>query len=75
METNSKLTIIKGQEFKVVDRHFISKDDIFIEQYKQAAEMLNIIVNESKESAKNHFLNEYENNFVGNVGKEKVVQC
>ena len=69
METNSKLTIIKGQEFKVVDRHFISKDDIFIEQYKQAAEMLNIIVNESKESAKNHFLNEYENNIIAFCGE------
>lgn len=69
METSSTLTIIKGQEFKVVDKHFIGEDDIFLNQYKQAAEMLNTIVNESKESAENHFLNEYENNIIAFCGE------
>ena len=69
METSSTLTIIKGQEFKVVDKHFIGEDDIFLDQYKQAAEMLNTIVNESKESAENHFLNEYENNIIAFCGE------
>ena len=69
MGTNSTLTIIKGQEFKVVDRHFIGEDDIFLDQYKQAAEMLNTIVNESKASAENHFLNEYENNIIAFCGE------
>ena len=69
MGTNSTLTIIKGQEFKVVDKHFIGEDDIFLDQYKQAAEMLNTIVNESKESAENHFLNEYENNIIAFCGE------
>lgn len=69
MGTNSILTIIKGQEFKVVDKHFIGEDDIFLDQYKQAAEMLNTIVNESKGSAENHFLNEYENNIIAFCGE------
>ena len=69
MGTNSTLTIIKGQEFKVVDKHFIGEDDIFLDQYKQAAEMLNTIVNESKGSAENHFLNEYENNIIAFCGE------
>lgn len=69
MGTNSILTIIKGQEFKVVDKHFIGEDDIFLDQYKKAAEMLNTIVNESKESVENHFLNEYENNIIAFCGE------
>lgn len=71
MESNLKFTIIKGREFKVVDNHFINEDDLFIEQYKQAAKMLNTIVNERDENAesKSPFMNEYENNIIAFCGE------
>lgn len=71
MESNLKFTIIKGREFKVVDNHFIYEDDLFIEQYKQAAKMLNTIVNERDENAesKSPFMNEYENNIIAFCGE------
>lgn len=36
----SELVIVKGQEFKISVQDRIKKDDIFIEQYEQAADML-----------------------------------
>lgn len=71
MGSNLKFTIIKGREFKVVDNHFINEDDLFIEQYKQAAKMLNTIVNERDENAKckSPFMNEYENNIIAFCGE------
>ena len=47
MGKKSELIITKGQEFKIVVKDSIRDDDVFIEQYEQAAGMLNTIVAES----------------------------
>lgn len=81
----SELVIVKGQEFKISVQDTIKEDDIFIEQYKQAADMLNAILSENQDSDKNknntiHLWQqtEYENNiiaFAEIVETEKAVQC
>lgn len=40
----AKITIIKGEEFKIAVKEKITQDDLFIEQYKRAADMLDNIV-------------------------------
>ena len=47
MGKQSELIITKGQEFKIVVKDSIKEDDVFIDQYEQAAGMLNTIVGES----------------------------
>lgn len=44
MGKQSELIITKGQEFKIVVKDSIKEDDVFIDQYEQAAGMLNTIV-------------------------------
>lgn len=69
MGKQSELIITKGQEFKIVVKDSIKEDDVFIDQYEQAAGMLNTIVAESiaageraEKSVKALYsLNEYEN--------------
>ena len=71
----SELVIVKGQEFKISVQDTIKEDDIFIEQYKQAADMLNAILSENQDSDKNknntiHLWQqtEYENNIIAFCG-------
>lgn len=77
MGKKSELIITKGQEFKIVVKDSIRDDDVFIEQYEQAAGMLNTIVAESivavEKSDKSfntlYSLNEYENNIIAFCGE------
>lgn len=77
MEKKSELIITKGQEFKIVVKDSIRDDDVFIEQYEQAAGMLNTIVAESIVAAEKsdktfnalYSLNEYENNIIAFCGE------
>lgn len=71
----SELVIVKGQEFKISVQDTIKEDDIFIEQYKQAADMLDAILSENQDSDKNknntiHLWQqtEYENNIIAFCG-------
>lgn len=45
----AEITIVKGEEFKIAVRGEITKKDLFIEQYKRAAETLDKIVGSSAE--------------------------
>lgn len=77
MGKQSELIITKGQEFKIVVKDSIKEDDVFIDQYEQAAGMLNTIVAESiaageraEKSVKALYsLNEYENNIIAFCGE------
>lgn len=77
MGKKSELIITKGQEFKIVVKDSIRDDDVFIEQYEQAAGMLNTIVAESIVAAEKsdktfnalYSLNEYENNIIAFCGE------
>lgn len=71
----SELVIVKGQEFKISVQDTIKKDDIFIEQYEQAADMLEAILSENQDSDvhKNNTIHswqqtEYENNIIAFCG-------
>ena len=71
----SELVIVKGQEFKISVQDRIKKDDIFIEQYEQAADMLEAILSETQDSDvhKNNTIHswqqtEYENNIIAFCG-------
>lgn len=68
----SELTIIKGQEFKLFMRESVSKDDIFFNEYKKAAEILDEIIGAQKED-KNPELewknSEFENNIIAFCGE------
>lgn len=71
----SELTIIKGQEFKISVKDSIKEDDIFIEQYKQAASMLNTILEKNQEDEDEYEKEyswqrtEYENNIIAFCGE------
>lgn len=77
MGKKSELIITKGQEFKIVVKDSIRDDDVFIEQYEQAAGMLNTIVAESIVAVEKsdkpfntlYSLNEYENNIIAFCGE------
>ena len=77
MGKKTELIITKGQEFKIVVKDSIRDDDVFIEQYEQAAGMLNTIVAESIVAAEKsdktfnalYSLNEYENNIIAFCGE------
>lgn len=43
----AKITITKGNEFMIAVRDEITKDDLFIEQYERAANILDRIVGAS----------------------------
>ena len=71
----SELVIVKGQEFKISVQDRIKKDDIFIEQYEQAADMLEAILSETQDfdGHKNNTMHswqqtEYENNIIAFCG-------
>ena len=63
----AKLKIFKGKEFKVYVVDNIEEDDLFFDEYKKAAGMLNEIV-KYKESG-NNFKSEYENNIIAFCGE------
>lgn len=72
----SELVIVKGQEFKISVQDTIKEDDIFIEQYKQAADMLDAILSENQDLDKNKNntihswqQTEYENNIIAFCGE------
>lgn len=75
----AKLTIMKGEEFKLTVKEKINKDDIFIDQYRSALEMVDEIIEASKRESKIESdlkwkNSEYENNiiaFCGNRGDGK----
>lgn len=68
----AEITIIKGEEFKIAVKEKITREDLFIEQYKRAAEMLDTIVGTSteegdkKESWKSQ---DFENNIIAFCGE------
>ena len=70
----SELVIVKGQEFKIFVQDRIKEDDIFIEQYEQAADMLEAILEtqdwDSHENSAIHSWQqtEYENNIIAFCG-------
>lgn len=71
----SELVIVKGQEFKIFVQDRIKEDDIFIEQYEQAADMLEAILEtqdwDSHENSAIHSWQqtEYENNIIAFCGE------
>ena len=80
MDTNEKvLTIIRGEEFKLSLKDKIDENDIFYDQYLNAAGMLDdiVAVNENNERVSDWRKIEAENNllhFVVNVARERAVQ-
>ena len=71
METTKEkiLTIIKENEFRIFVNEHIDNDDVFLEQYRRAASMMNEIIGASDE--KNHMWkdHEYENNIIAFCGE------
>lgn len=68
----AKITITKGNEFKIEVKDEITKDDLFIEQYKRAANILDRIVGTSIEVRdKKEFWKsqDYENNIIAFCGE------
>ncbi len=64
----AKLKIFKGKEFKVYVADSIEEDDLFFDEYKKAAEMLNEIV-KYKKNNDNKMKLEYENNIIAFCGE------
>ena len=64
----AKLKIFKGKEFKVYVADNIEEDDLFFDEYKKAAGMLDEIVKYNKENDNNLKL-EYENNIIAFCGE------
>lgn len=67
----SKLEIVKGKEFKISVKDFIEEDDIFIEQYEQAADILDTILTKDRKGNSNYLWQktEYENNIIAFCGE------
>lgn len=72
----AEITIVKGEEFKIAVRGEITKKDLFIEQYKRAAETLDKIVGSSvkgkdKENEKENSWEsqDFENNIIAFCGE------
>ena len=68
----AKITITKGNEFKIAVKDEITKDDLFIEQYERAANILDRIVGASIEVRdKKEFWKsqDYENNIIAFCGE------
>ena len=68
----AKITITKGNEFMIAVRDEITKDDLFIEQYERAANILDRIVGTSIEVRdKKEFWKsqDYENNIIAFCGE------
>ena len=68
----AKITITKGNEFKIAVKDEITKDDLFIEQYERAANILDRIVGTSIEVRdKKEFWKsqDYENNIIAFCGE------
>ena len=68
----AKITITKGNEFMIAVRDEITKDDLFIEQYECAANLLDRIVGASIEVRdKKEFWKsqDYENNIIAFCGE------
>ena len=68
----AKITITKGNEFMIAVRDEITKDDLFIEQYERAANILDRIVGNSIEVRdKKEFWKsqDYENNIIAFCGE------
>lgn len=63
------LTIIKENEFRIFVNEHIDNDDVFLEQYRRAASMMNEIIGASDE--RNHMWkdHEYENNIIAFCGE------
>lgn len=70
-KSKSELVIVKGQEFKISVKEHIKKEDIFLAQYKQAADMLETIIKESKkdDAEQPWQKTEYENNIIAFCGE------
>ena len=70
----AEITIIKGQEFMIAVKKEITKEDLFIEQYRRAADMLDKIV-ESTMDVKNREKSwswksqDFENNIIAFCGE------
>lgn len=64
----AKLKIFKGKEFKVYVADAIEEDDLFIDEYKKAAGMLEQIVKYNKKNNTNLKM-EYENNIIAFCGE------
>ncbi len=68
----AKITITKGNEFRIAVKDEITKDDLFIEQYERAANILDRIVGTSIEVRdKKEFWKsqDYENNIIAFCGE------
>ena len=76
MKNEKILTIIKGQEFKLSLKDKIEINDIFYDQYLEAAAMLeNIVANEERDKQPDWKKAETENNIAENVARVKAAQC
>lgn len=64
----AKLEVFKGKEFKVYVADNIQEDDLFFNEYRKAAEMLNEILKYNKKSD-NRLKLEYENNIIAFCGE------
>ena len=72
MDTNEKvLTIIRGEEFKLSLKDKIDENDIFYDQYLNAAGMLDdiVAVNENNERVSDWRKIEAENNIIAFCGE------
>ncbi len=68
----AEITIIKGEEFKIAVKEEIVKEDLFIEQYKRAADILDKIVGTSIEAGNKKEVwksQDYENNIIAFCGE------
>ncbi|MDE7322636.1 MAG: hypothetical protein K2N73_07845 [Lachnospiraceae bacterium] len=67
--TNEKnLTIIKDNEFRIFVNEHIDSDDVFLEQYRRAASMMNEIIGASGDTKHMWKDHEYENNIIAFCG-------
>lgn len=65
MTEEKRLTIIKGEEFKISVKEKIDRTDIFYDQYKSAARMLDAIVAGQEASEFRQWcMSEAENNII-----------
>ncbi len=64
----ARLKIYKGKEFKVYVADTIEEDDLFIDEYKKAAGMLEEIIKYNKKND-DHLKTEYENNIIAFCGE------
>lgn len=64
----AKLKVFKGKEFKVYVADNIQEDDLFFDEYRKAAEMLNEIVKYNRKNDDRLKL-EYENNIIAFCGE------